>query len=100
MPSSTASGRWFDGRSAAPHDVTLRLGDRLEITGPGVHRDWNLDDLRAREAQAPLLRLGIAGDPGQVEVVDATFAAILAIRCPDLRKRADTAGGTWRLVVG
>ena len=100
MPQSNASGRWFDGRSAAPHDVTLRLGDRLEITGPGVHRDWNLDDLRAREAQAPLLRLGIAGDPGQVEVVDATFAAILAVRCPDLRKRADTAGGTWRLVFG
>ena len=100
MPPTTASGRWFDGRSAAPHDVILRLAERLEITGPDVHRDWNLDDLRAGEAQPPLLRLGIAGDPGQVEVVDATFAAILAVRCPDLRKRGDTAGGTWRLVVG
>ena len=100
MPPITASGRWFDGRSAAPHGVTLRLGARLEITGPGVHRDWNLADLRAGEAQAPLLRLTVEGDPGQVEVVDETFAAVLATRCPDLRRRADTAGGTWRLVLG
>ncbi|WP_409567414.1 M48 family metallopeptidase [Methylobacterium sp. J-092] len=100
MMALTASGRWFDGRSAAPHAVTLHLGERLEITGLEVHRDWNLTDLRAGEGQAPLLRLGIAGDPGHVEVVDPSFAACLETRCPDLRKRADAGGGTWRLVAG
>ena len=100
MPPITASGRWFDGRSAAPHGVTLRLGERLEVTGLDIHRDWNLDDLRAGESQAPLLRLRIANEAGQVEVVDATFTAVLAARCPDLHKRPDTAGGTWRLVLG
>lgn len=99
MQPVATSGRWFDGRSAEPHAVTLRLGDRLEISGPGVHRDWNLIDLRAGEAQAPLLRLGIAGDPGQVETVDAAFAALLSARCPELRKRSGERGRTWRLVV-
>lgn len=100
MQPVTAPGRWFDGRSAAPHPVVLRLGARLEIAGPEVRRDWSLIDLRAGDAPAPPLRLGIAGDPGQVEVVDETFALVLAARCPDLRKRPEGTGGTLRLVLG
>ena len=94
-----ASGRWFDGRSARPHPVTVRLAERLEITGPGIQRDWNPCDLRAAEAQAPLLRLRNPGEPGEIEVADETFAAALATRCPDLHRRSEDRGGTVRLVL-
>ena len=45
----TAQGRYFDGLSARPHPVTLRLGHRLEVVGKGIGLDWGLFELRAAE---------------------------------------------------
>lgn len=94
----TAQGRYFDGASARPHPVTVRLTDRLAVTGPGIDRDWNLLDLRAAETVPPLMRVGAAGEAARVEFSDAALAAALAARCPDLHRR-ESRGGTLRIVL-
>ena len=94
----TAQGRYFDGVSARPHPVTVRLSDRLAVSGPGLHRDWNLLDLRAAETVPPLMRVGPAGEAARVEFCDDALAAALAARCPDLHRR-ESRGGTLRIVL-
>ncbi|WP_419545021.1 DUF7092 domain-containing protein [Methylobacterium oryzae] len=91
-------GRYFDGVSARAHPVALRLDDRFRVSGPGVAQDWNLLDLRAAVSVPPLMRIGPAGEPVRVEFSDATLAAALAARCPDLHRR-ERSGGTVRLVL-
>ncbi|AWN39110.1 peptidase M48 [Methylobacterium radiodurans] len=102
MPRDTspveAEGRYFDGQSARPHPVRLRLDDRFRVAGRDVARDWNLLDLRAADALPPLTRVGPAGGPERVEFSDAALAQALAARCPDLRRREE-AEGTLRLVL-
>ncbi len=93
-----AAGRYFDGLTARPHAVSLRLDDRFRVTGADIHRDWNLLDLRAGDSVPPLTRVGPAGAADRVEFSDAALAAALAARCPDLRRR-EAAGGTLRLVL-
>ncbi len=91
-------GRYFDGVSARPHPVTLRLDDRFRIAGRDIARDWNLLDLRAAVSVPPLMRVGPADEPVRVEFSDAMLAAALAARCPDLNRRKES-GGTLRLVL-
>ncbi|MGT2480803.1 M48 family metallopeptidase [Methylobacterium oryzae CBMB20] len=91
-------GRYFDGVTARPHPVTLRLDDRFRVSGPDVARDWNLLDLRAAVSVPPLMRIGPAGEAARVEFSDATLAAALAARCLDLHRR-EGSGGTVRLVL-
>ncbi|XYD10670.1 M48 family metallopeptidase [Methylobacterium sp. NMS12] len=91
-------GHYFDGVSARAHPVTLRLDDRFRVSGPDVARDWNLLDLRAAVSVPPLMRIGPAAEPVRVEFSDATLAAALAARCPDLHRR-ERSGGTMRLVL-
>lgn len=93
-----AAGTLFDGRSARPHPVTLRLGERLEITGSGVFEDWSLLDVRASETEPPTMRLGLAGSPIRVEFADEALASALAERCPDLRQDDGGRTGVLRLV--
>ena len=105
MDAILAVGRYFDGRSAKPHAVSLRLDDRLAVSGDGVSCSWPLADLRADDATPPLMRLNILGDPGQVEVADEAFARALSARCPDLRKASASRGGAlpivlWSLAAG
>ncbi|MEE7449738.1 peptidase M48 [Methylobacterium radiotolerans] len=91
-------GRYFDGVTARPHPVTLRLDDRFRVSGPNVAQDWNLLDLRAAVSVPPLMRIGPAGEAARVEFSDATLAAALAARCLDLHRR-EGSGGTVRLVL-
>ncbi len=55
-----AEGRYFDGLSARPHPVRLRLDDRFRITGRAVAKNWDPLDLRAADAPPPLMRVGPA----------------------------------------
>ncbi|GMA78556.1 hypothetical protein GCM10025880_49730 [Methylorubrum aminovorans] len=50
MEAITTEGTFFDGISARPRPVTLRLTFRLEIVGEDITRDWSLLDLRAADA--------------------------------------------------
>ena len=98
MEAITTAGTFFDGISARPRPVTLRLTFRLEIIGEDVSRDWSLLDLRASEAAPPLMRIGHAQGPESVEFADAPFAQALTARCPDLN-RTEGGGGLARLVL-
>ena len=93
-----AEGRYFDGLSARPHPVRLRLDERFRITGGAVAKNWDPLDLRAADAPPPLMRVGPGHAPDRVEFADAALAAALAERCPDLHRR-EGAGGTARLVL-
>ncbi|MEH3144896.1 MAG: M48 family metallopeptidase [Methylobacterium frigidaeris] len=93
-----AEGRYFDGTSARPHPVSLRLDDRFRVAGHGVSRDWNPLDLRAGDSVPPLMRVGPAEAAERVEFADAALAAALAQRCPALHRREEE-GGVLRLVL-
>lgn len=94
----SARGTYFDGRSARPHPVTLSLGERLEIAGPGWHQSWNLVDIRASETELPAMRLSHDGEPARIEFTDAPLAQALTERCPDLHKNEDGRGGVLKFV--
>ncbi|GLS43180.1 M48 family metallopeptidase [Methylobacterium brachythecii] len=95
----TATGTFFDGRSARPHPVTLRLGDRLEIVGGEIREDWSLYDIRASETEPPTMRLTLAGSPTRVEFTDEALADAIGTRCPDLHVDDEAHGGVLRLVL-
>lgn len=97
-PTIETDGRYFDGVSARPHPVRLRLDTRLRAIGPGIAADWDPLDLRAADSVPPLMRVGPAYAPDRVEFSDEGLAAALAERCPDLRRR-EGAGGNMRLVL-
>ncbi|GEP08334.1 M48 family metallopeptidase [Methylobacterium gnaphalii] len=94
-----ATGTFFDGLSARPHPVTLRLGSRLEITGSGIREDWRLYDIRASETEPPTMRLALAGSPTRVEFTDEALSLGIEARCPDLRIDDEGRGGMLRLVL-
>lgn len=98
MEAITTAGTFFDGISARPRPVTLRLTFRLEILGEDVTRDWSLLDLRATDAASPVMRISHAQGAESVEFTDAAFAEALKARCPDLG-RAEREGGLTRLVL-
>lgn len=98
MEARSTAGTFFDGLSARPRPVTLRLTHRLEILGDGVRCDWSLLDLRRCEAAPPLTRILHAAGPESVEFADADFAHVLDMRCPDLG-RTEGGRGLTRLVL-
>lgn len=100
MNGLTGQGCFFDGRSARPVPVSLRVvGGRLEVLGPDLRRDWNGLDLRADDAEPPLMRVGPVGEAERVEFADAMLATALEACCPDLRTGPDGPGGTLRVVL-
>ncbi len=98
METLATQGTFFDGLTARPRPVSMRLSFRLEILGDDVARDWSLLDLRAADAAPPLMRINHAQGSESVEFADEAFAAALRARCPDLR-RAEQGGGLTRLVL-
>ncbi len=100
MSGPTAAGTYFDGRSARPHPVELRLTDQLAITGEGIALAWDLFAVRTAGAVPPLTRLRRAGDPALVEFSDEAFAASLRAACPDFEQEEKAeGGGRLRLVL-
>ncbi|BDL39405.1 hypothetical protein MSPGM_19950 [Methylorubrum sp. GM97] len=98
MEAITTTGTFFDGLSARPRPVTLRLTFQLEVSGEDVSRDWSLLDLRAANAAPPLMRINHAQGSESIEFSDAAFAEALKARCPDLN-RTESGGGLTRLVL-
>lgn len=95
----TATGTYFDGLSARPHPVTLRLSDSLQVTGADIRLDWSLHDLRGADTVPPLMRVGPAGSAARVEFSDEGLAAAVTEHCPDLSRREGGDGGVMRLVL-
>jgi Zn-dependent protease with chaperone function len=106
MAALTGAGRYFDGRTARPVPVSLRLeAGRLAVSGPDLRRDWNGLDLRAEDARPPLMRVGPADTPERVEFSDEALAAALEALCPDLHVGPAGQGGTltvalWSMAAG
>ncbi|SFI44094.1 M48 family metallopeptidase [Methylobacterium brachiatum] len=106
MAALTGAGRYFDGRTARPVPVSLRLeAGRLAVSGPDLWRDWNGLDLRAEDARPPLMRVGPADTPERVEFSDEALAAALEALCPDLHVGPAGQGGTltvalWSMAAG
>lgn len=98
METHSTTGTFFDGVTACPRPVTLRLTFRLEILGEDLRRDWSLLDLRVAETAPPLMRVLHAEGQESIEFADAAFGAALKARCPDLH-RSERQGGLTRLVL-
>ena len=100
MPSDvklTYSGQFFDGQSAAAHNVTVRFSAATLLIGgdTGTLADWSYDELLAPDP-------AIAGKPARVThasspyarlvVEDTSFAAALLERAPQLSASAARRG--------
>ena len=84
-----ASAVYFDGKSSRRRQVTLRFGNRLEITEPSdaaTATEWPYDDIRRADGPAGSLRLICLSAPAlaRLEIRDAAAAAELALRCSRL----------------
>ncbi|MBR0779408.1 M48 family metallopeptidase [Bradyrhizobium diazoefficiens] len=97
---------FFDGVSSRKRQVTLRLGDALEIAelseaqaGWTVTR-WAYADIRRADSPTGILRLTSNSAPplARLEIRDAAFAAEIATRCSRLDEHRTTRRGIARIV--
>jgi len=86
-----AQGRYFDGISARPVQVSVCLADGLlAARGSALSRDWSLRDLILDDDGGLVVRIGPAGTAERIEIADDAFAAALRTRNPRIRRgRAD-----------
>src|SRR6516164_6293689 len=82
-----ASGRgiFYDGRTAAHHDVTIELASqtlRMHAGDGSVLAEWPYDALETLSAPQGLLRLGLAGNPvlARLEIKDPRLIATIDAR--------------------
>jgi Zn-dependent protease with chaperone function len=104
-----AGGRpaiFFDGVSSRRRQVTLRLGDALEIAEPSEAQAgwtvtrWAFADVRRADSPAGTLRLTSTSAPplARLEIRDAAFAAEISARCPRLDEHRTTRRGVAKIV--
>ncbi len=85
---AAGEGAFFDGASAKPHPVSIRVtGGRLTLAGP-VQRSWDCRELRASDAPRPFMRVWPAGSGERLELTDAAVGAAIEAVSPDLLPRA------------
>ena len=86
-----AQGRYFDGISARPVQVSVCLADGLlAARGSALFRDWSLRDLTLDDDGGLVVRIGPAGTAERIEIADDAFAAAFRARNPRIRRgRAD-----------
>ncbi|MCK1420962.1 M48 family metallopeptidase [Bradyrhizobium sp. 180] len=92
---------FFDGVSSRRRQVTLTLGDALEIAEDGeAPVRWAYADIRRADSPAGVLRLASTSAPplARLEVRDAALAADLTARCLRLDERQTTRRGVARIV--
>ncbi|MCK1547064.1 M48 family metallopeptidase [Bradyrhizobium sp. 147] len=92
---------FFDGVSSRKRQVTLTLGDALEIAEDGeAPVRWVYADIRRADSPAGVLRLASISAPplARLEVRDAALAADLAARCLRLDEHQTTRRGVARIV--
>lgn len=91
MSALDAQGRYFDGISARPVQVSVCLADGLlAARGSALFRDWSLRDLTLDDDGGLVVRIGPAGTAERIEIADDAFAAAFRARNPRIRRgRAD-----------
>jgi len=78
------SAVFFDGKTNAKHDVTIRLAEALEISEDGTFlAAWSYGDIRRADGPADVLRLSnVAAAPlARLEIRDRTAQAEVRTRC-------------------
>ena len=90
---------YYDGTSNRKHNVTLRLGDALDIVEDGaVVASWPYADVRRADGKKLLRLLCVSALPlSRLEIADADAAARVAARLPML-EAASTGKQTGRIV--
>lgn len=92
---------FFDGASSRRRQVTLTLGDALEILEDGASPvRWAYVDIRRVDSQAGVLRLASTSalPLARLEIRDAALVADLAARCLRLDEHQTTRGGVAKIV--
>lgn len=92
---------FFDGVSSRRRQVSLTLGDALEIVEEGAARvRWAYDDIRRADSQAGVLRLACTTAPplARLEIRDLALAEEVASRCVRLDEHQTTRRGVAKIV--
>ncbi|MEY9593737.1 Zn-dependent protease with chaperone function [Bradyrhizobium yuanmingense] len=92
---------FFDGVSSRRRQVTLILGDALDIHEEGgtlLH--WPYADIRRADSPPGILRLAATSAPplARLEIRDAALAAEVAARCTRLDEHRTTRSGVAKIV--
>jgi Zn-dependent protease with chaperone function len=92
---------FFDGVSNRRRQVTLMLGDALEIAEEGgAPVSWVYADIRRADSPAGILRLASTSAPSlaRLEIRDAALAADVTIRCMRLDEHQTSRRGVAKIV--
>ncbi|MDA9525171.1 metalloendopeptidase [Bradyrhizobium sp. CCBAU 11434] len=97
---------FFDGLSSRRRQVTLTLGNALEIAelsdvqASSAVTHWAYDDIRRADSPAGILRLTSTSAPAlaRLEIRDAAFGAGLIARCPRIDEHQTTGRGVAKIV--
>ena len=92
---------FFDGVSSRRRQVTLALGDALEIAEEGgAPVRWAYADIRRADSPAGVLRLACTSAPSlaRLEIRDAALAADVTARCTRLDEHQTSRRGVAKIV--
>ncbi len=92
---------FFDGVSSRRRQVTLALGDALEIVEEGgAPASWAYADIRRADSPAGILRLACTSAPSlaRLEIRDAALAADVTARCMRLDEHQTSRRGVAKIV--
>jgi Zn-dependent protease with chaperone function len=98
---STKPTIFFDGVSSRRRQVTLTLGEGLEISEDGgTPLRWSYADLRRADSPPGMLRLACTGAPplARLEIRDAALAADVTARCMRLDEHRTSRRGVAKIV--
>lgn len=83
----SGEGVYFDGTSANPIPVSVRVaGGRLILDG-SVRRAWDCRDLRASGSIRPFMRVGPSWNSERIELSDEAVVAAIEAASPELYSR-------------
>ncbi|MET3906107.1 Zn-dependent protease with chaperone function [Bradyrhizobium sp. S3.3.6] len=100
-PQSAKPTVFFDGVSSRRRQVTLTLGDALDILEPGVTPvRWVYADIRRADSPPAILRLTSTSAPplARLEIRDIALAAEIVARCLRLDEHQTTRRGVAKIV--
>ena len=91
-------GIFYDGRTAAHHDVAIELAPqtlRMHAGDGSVLAEWPYDALETLSAPQGLLRLGMAGNPvlARLEIKDPRLIAAIDARSAPVDRSERAPGG-------
>ncbi|WP_420480725.1 DUF7092 domain-containing protein, partial [Bradyrhizobium japonicum] len=92
---------FFDGVSSRRREVSLALGDALDIVEEGgAPVRWTYADIRRADSPAGILRLASTSAPplARLEIRDAALAADVTARCMRLDEHQTSRRGVAKIV--